>query len=277
MRTLLVAAAVAVMTATVAAIISAPALAADADPSLHQIYQAAQSGRLDRAQDMIGQVLRDHPRSARAHYVQAELFAREGQIASARAELGRAEDLAPGLPFAKPQAVQALRQQLAMSPRGEAGTAGSRNAFGDTAPRGAGLPWGTLVLIALTLGALWLLLRRREPNAPYANVLPGPAAAGGPYPGVAAPAGPLGGGLGSGIAGGLASGLAVGAGVVAGEELAHHLLDGGDRHERVVMPPSVTDGDWRSATNDMGGTDFGVNEASSWDDGASSGGGDDWT
>jgi hypothetical protein len=87
-------------------------------------------------------------------------------------------------------------------------------------------------------------------------------------------------GMGSGIAGGLASGLAVGAGVVAGEELAHHFLDG-NRHEPGVLP-SGSDAPGVPDNSGMGGSDFGVSDASSWDDGSGSiggdvGGGDDWT
>jgi hypothetical protein len=86
--------------------------------------------------------------------------------------------------------------------------------------------------------------------------------------------------MGSGIAGGLASGLAVGAGVVAGEELARHFLD---RDGNPVPAPSGNE--YPSNPNaDMGGNDFGLNDASSWDDGGSGGdigggggGGDDWT
>ena len=265
-------AAVAVMAAGWIGFISLPAVAADADPSMHQIYETAESGHLGQAQDMISQVLRDHPRSAKAHYVQAELYARAGKIASARTELGRAEELQPGLGFAKPAAVQALRSELAVggsnvAARGESGVTGYR---GES--HRAGVPWGLLILIALVLGAIWSFLRRRQP---------GPATAGGPYAsggyGVP-PAGPMGGGLGSGLAGGLASGLALGAGVVAGEELAHHLLDGG-RRESVIVPPEHDGTDGRDANADLGGNDFGVNDAGSWDDGGSSGGGggDDWT
>jgi hypothetical protein len=82
-------------------------------------------------------------------------------------------------------------------------------------------------------------------------------------------------GTGSGIMGGLASGLAVGAGVVAGEELAHHFLDGGRRDGGTTPSPFE-----ENANPDMGGSDFGVNDASSWDDGGSMGGdsgGGDWS
>ena len=75
-----------------------------ADPSLHQVYQAAEAGHYPEAQSMMDQVLRDHPNSAKAHFVEAELLARQGKTASAKAELKTAEQLDPGLQFAKPGA-----------------------------------------------------------------------------------------------------------------------------------------------------------------------------
>src|ERR1700716_3800125 len=83
---------------------AAPVLA-DTDPTLHQVYEAAQTGHMDQAQQMMNQVLRDHPTSARAHFVEAELSARSGNFPKAREELARAQQLDPGLSFAKPQAV----------------------------------------------------------------------------------------------------------------------------------------------------------------------------
>src|SRR6202051_882216 len=110
MRRLLAAASLAA-TMAFATTIASPAFA-DTDPSVDQIYAAARGGHLDQAQQMITQVLADHPSSSRAHYVQAELYAREGKSALARAELGTAEQLKPGLPFASPRAVQELEAQL---------------------------------------------------------------------------------------------------------------------------------------------------------------------
>src|ERR1700722_4934694 len=91
-----------------------PALAADADPTVAQIYEAAKSGHLDQAQQMMDQVLRDHPASSKAHYVQAELYAREGNPGLARSELARAEQLKPGLPDENPRAVQELKSELGL-------------------------------------------------------------------------------------------------------------------------------------------------------------------
>ena len=87
---------------------------ADTEPTVHQIYEAASSGHLDQAQQMMDQVLRDHPNSAKAHYVQSELYAREGKLALARGELARAEQLAPGLPNENPRSVAELKSELGL-------------------------------------------------------------------------------------------------------------------------------------------------------------------
>jgi len=56
---------------------------AQAEPSMNQIYATAQAGKLDAAQLMVQQVLIAHPRSAKAFFVQAELYARQGKLANA--------------------------------------------------------------------------------------------------------------------------------------------------------------------------------------------------
>lgn len=264
MRRLLVAATLAV---AVSCAVALPALA-DSDPTVDQIYTAAQTGHLDRAQQMVSQVLADHPDSSRAHYVQAELYAREGKIPQARSELSTAEQLKPGLPFASPRAVQELKAQLGLGAR-PAGSTLMRSG----APERR-FPWGTLLILAGAVGLLWMMFRRRPAYAPYPAAGPGMGGAPGTYgPGGYGP-GPMGGGgIGSGIAGGLASGLAVGAGVVAGEELAHHFLDGGRGSGGVI--PTAEAGDSGSSNSDMGGSDFGMNDpGSGWDDGGGGGGGD---
>src|SRR6202045_4402730 len=110
MRKLVLAAAAMSLGATFA--LASPSFAQAADPTMNQIYEAAAGGHLDQAQQMITQVLADHPNSAKAHYVQAELYAREGKTGPARTELATAEQLKPGLPFANPRAVQELKAQL---------------------------------------------------------------------------------------------------------------------------------------------------------------------
>jgi hypothetical protein len=256
---------------------SLPAFA-DADPTMDQIYSAAAGGHLDQAQQMIHQVLADHPTSAKAHYVQAELYAREGKTALARSELSTAEQLKPGLPFANPRSVQELKAQLGLR------TGAMSPTVIRSVPAEPRFPWGTVLILAGVVGILFLVFRRRRNTyVQYPSAGPGPGMGG--APGTYGPGGgygpaPMGGGgVGSGIAGGLASGLAVGAGVVAGEELAHHFLDGG-RSGGGVIPPADA-GESGVSNSDMGGSDFGVNDpGSGWDDGGgggSDGGGGDWS
>ncbi|HEY2465772.1 MAG TPA: hypothetical protein VGI32_17060 [Steroidobacteraceae bacterium] len=243
---------------------------------MNQIYEAAAGGHLDQAQQMITQVLADHPNSAKAHFVQAELYAKEGKNVPARAELGTAERLNPGLTEFKPRSVQELKSELGLGPRSTGSPIVSIP--GRSAPH---FPWGGILIGLIVVGLLMMLFRRRTPYNQY------PVAGG---PGVGGPAGygpggapgygpaPMGGGMGSGIAGGLASGLAVGAGVVAGEELAHHFLDGGHREGGVI--PSADAAEPGYSNSDMGGNDFGANDPGSWDDGGGGlggGGGDDWS
>jgi hypothetical protein len=269
MRRLLAAATLAA-TMTFAVAITSPAIAdsaaANNDPTLDQIYAAASGGHLDQAQQMISQVLADHPTSAKAHYVQAELYAREGKTPLARSELATAEQLKPGLPFENPRSVQELKAQLGLR-TGVVGPTMVRSA-----PEPVHFPWGTVLILAIVVGVLLMVFRRRNTYVQYPGAGPGMGGAPGGYgPGGYGPAPMGGGGIGSGIAGGLASGLAVGAGVVAGEELAHHFLDGG--RGGGVIPPAEA-GDAGFSNSDMGGSDFGANDpGSGWDDG----GGGDWS
>jgi Tfp pilus assembly protein PilF len=88
--------------------------AADADPTVAQIYQAFRAGHIAEAQGMLDHVLRDHPDSAKAHFVQAEIDAAEGHRDLARSELARAEQLKPGLPDVKPRTVKELKEKLSL-------------------------------------------------------------------------------------------------------------------------------------------------------------------
>ena len=78
--------------------------------------------------------------------------------------------------------------------------------------------------------------------------------------------------MGSGIMGGLATGAAVGVGMVAGEALVHHFMDGNN--------PGINNApnSWGNTPNDMGGTDFGIADSSTWDDSSNIAdvGGGDW-
>ncbi len=273
-----------------AAFALSPVARAD-DPSLHEVYQAVHAGRLGDAQTMMTRVLRDHPDSAKAHYVEAEVLVRMDRAEDARSELARAERLAPGLPFAKPDAVRDLRGLIAE--RGRVHPLGVDRPVAvaaETRPADSGFPWGLLLLLGGAGLALFLFLRNRRyamvsgsgpmvmgpGGTPYGPAPYGPA----PY-GPAPYGAPMGGGIGSGIVGGLATGAALGAGMVAGEALAHNLMGNHDRDR--ISDGSGSDGS-RVAYDDGGGRDFGVADSDSWDSGSGAdiagdgggGGGGDW-
>jgi hypothetical protein len=268
-----------------------PVLAAT--PTVDQVYEAARSGHLDQAQQLMDQVLRDKPNSARAHYVEAEISARAGNFSRARSELARAQQLDPSGSFAKPESLANLQRELARGTPSSSRSYPPPGTYGRPAEHRSSFPWGLTLLVIAGVVILWALFSRRNPRnyggyPQYpGNVPPPPGGYGGPGPAGYGPGGygaPMGGGgLGSGIVGGLATGLAVGAGVAAGESLVRHWIDGdGVRHEG---PPPA---DYLPPPDDnanMGGNDFGVSDSSSWDDNSGGsfgdsgggGGGDDWT
>lgn len=279
---------------------------AQAEPTLTEIYATAQSGKLDQAQVMIQQVLISHPNSAKAYYVQAELFARQGKAPLAAESLGTAEKLAPGLPFAKPQAVEQLRTQIATSRSAAPPATRQTHSAVTTADTATTPSWAIpLLLVVGVIGMGYFLFRKKRPAAlpaqsPLMGSTPGigsglnnnglsgsqafgnaanpaPAMAGGyaqPGYGQAGYGQPAGSGMGGRVMGGLATGLAVGAGVMAAQAIGKNLMGEHDSGNRLAGSPDERF-EPLSGNNDMGGQDFGVNDAGSWDDGpgVSDGGG----
>lgn len=254
-----------------------PAARAD-DPTLHEVYQAVHAGQLNEAQAMMTKVLRDHPDSAKAHYVEAEVLARLGRSAEAQGELDHAERLSPGLAFAKPEAVRSLRTLIVEGERGR--LPASERAFPEARSSQGGFPWAPVLIVGGAALLIFLFLRsRRMAAAPMAGSAMQPSAA--PYGVTPYGAAPMGApGIGSSILGGLATGAAVGAGMVAGEALAHEFLGGRERDGFVSDSSTPLEGS-RTAFEDAGGADFGISDAGSWDGGGSDiagdGGGGDWS
>src|ERR1017187_971961 len=112
---------------------------ADDSPTLDQVYQAAHAGRMDEAQRMMDKVLKEHPNSAKAHFVEAELLAKQGRMGNAEEELKSAERLKPDLSFAKPQAVQDLKNLIAAPHRVSQSPASNYQAEPTNS-----FPWGML-------------------------------------------------------------------------------------------------------------------------------------
>ncbi|MEJ5989719.1 hypothetical protein WG902_06950 [Ramlibacter sp. PS3R-8] len=81
-------------------------------PTLRDVNQAARGGDIAKARTMIDEIVQRQPDNARAHFVKAQLAARDRDVATARTELQTAERLAPGLPFAREEAVTKLRTRM---------------------------------------------------------------------------------------------------------------------------------------------------------------------
>jgi hypothetical protein len=257
-----------------------PHVAMAAEPTLAEVYQAAQAGRMREAQAMMDEVLRAHPNSAKAHYVEAELLAKQGLTARGRDELATAERLDPSLSFAKPAAVQELHARL--SGVASASVPASSGVQHAAAPQG--FPWNVLIIAVAVMAAVFFIARRFfRPNpvmSPASNLASGQYGPGyGPgygqpgqpgYPG--AP-----GGMGSGILGSLATGAAVGAGIVAGEALMHRVIDGGGHDSGGLISDASASVPPPAPDYDMGGSNFGVSDGGgSWDDNSGGASGGDW-
>lgn len=265
---------------------------AQSEPSLNQVYATAQAGKLNEAQVMMQQVLISHPSSAKAHFVQAELYARQGNLGRSRDALATAEKLAPGLPFAKSESVQALRSQLSAKSAPMA-LGGSTAHYAAPAAPPSSSSWGLPLLLAGGVIVLGYFMFRRRPPAPFAQQpvyanqggMSGPqtfgmGGAGAMQPTYGQPGygQPAGSDLGGQIMGGVATGLAVGAGVMAAEAIGRNLMGHHDQYPRQSDNFSNNDYQPIASNTDMGGQNFGVNDTSSWDDGGSVGvgGGGDW-
>ncbi|MYM24357.1 tetratricopeptide repeat protein [Duganella sp. FT135W] len=287
---------------------AAPVFAAE--PTIHDIYVAAEAGKYAEAQTMLDQVLKAHPNSAKAYFVEAELQAKQGQFAAAKASFNKAQQLAPGLPKVDPQAVTKLltlieegqKINYSQQPARHASNGSYSNGGYANPPQSSGISLGSILIWGAGLaGFIWLatrfMQRRQQQQAANDGFNPAgynPGAApgyppGGGYPqqqgygqpgygqpGYPQPAQP---GMGSRIMGGLATGAAVGAGIVAGEAIARQFTGGHDsnsgnhdqqRNDIMYDDPSSRDELLRR--DDMGGNDFGT--SGGWDDGGSSSGGD---
>ena len=247
-----------------------------AEPTVKEIYQTAQTDRA-QALNMIAEVIKNRPNSARAHYIQSELLLQSGKKVEAKAAFLKSQSLDPALSFARPESVERLRTALGVKKSG--------NAFGMDTDHV--ILWACGGLLVLLL--LMFMIRRRpstpeyspsynlqnRPITPYtsnANVAssetaqtqstsatPGNAQTAGTAQAPAAR---------SGMMGSLAQGAAMGVGVAAGATLVNHLLNG---NKASAAPAETSPAQVPTYTPDQ---DFGVRD-SGGDWGGDSGGFDD--
>jgi len=227
-------------------------------PTVTQIYQTVRHGNLPRASHMIQIVLQAHPNSAKAHYVDAEILAREGRLARARVELQIAKRISPTLSFVSAQSVNQLENILSQ----KRSYVASRSH----------IPYMTIILFIIAVLFVFLIIRSFRQKRNF-----GP----GPYPnstnanaGVNTQGrhGGFGGGFG-GIGSGLASGLAAGVGFAAGEELFDHFTH--EDNTNGSLDDNLSQNDSAMQPSDP---DFGISDDSSWGDDSSGdfGGDDSW-
>lgn len=212
----------------VASVVPAVAQAQSLTPQ--QVQTMISTGENGQAVQALKQILAQHPDSGMAWYLMAEAQDAKGSEAAAAQALAKADQYAPGLPFADQQKVSDLRAHI-----------NSGLEATGTHHSGGGVSIVLLVIVALI--ALFVVLRmvagwgRRMPvNPPYPgnpNMPYGGYGANGSYP--YGPGGGAGGGLGSSII----TGLAAGAGFAAGERLVDGLMGGNGA--QAAQPPAQQD------------------------------------
>ena len=183
------------------------ALGAWALPTLQQVQEEVRLGHLANAESMMREVVAARPESARAHYVYAEILARNGNFAQATEEARLARTTDPKITFTDPEKFQAFEQLLQRerdAATGQPRPAQSTSRFDPSGTRiapaapgaeprsSSGIPgWIWLVGIGAIVFVLWRASqRRRAASAAAGGVAPYGSATG--YPGVASGYGPQG-------------------------------------------------------------------------------------
>jgi len=229
-------------------------------PSIHAISQTVNSGDLKQAHQMIEIVLKAHPKSAKAHYIDAQILVLQGNAQGAKHALKIARELEPNLPFVNQQNVIKLEQKIA-----------SLTHTHSTSHR-SWIPWIILAIALLVLYFIWKNASKRKMS--YQN---NPSTLANHHnqnnPQTAQNSGGFGNGFfGNGIFGNIMSGLMMGAGFAAGERVVDNLMDSHDSNTDQTQTDLQNDNN--QGYSDSTENDFGIDDSSSWDDGSSFGGDD---
>jgi hypothetical protein len=213
-----------------------------------QIQALIASGQEQAALAAVHAAVQAHPESGVAWYLTAEAQDAAGNEAAAQAALTKAEQFAPGLPFANQQKVAALQAHIS-------GPAPAQGAMGH------GVSPLVFLIGAVVIFLLFRMFIRRRRGAglmPMQSYRPGfdapmPFGQPGPMTGYN-----QGGGLGSSLLGGLAAG----AGFAAGERIIDDVMGGGRAPDQPVQGVDPAPPTW----------DDGLNGSPGWDDDQNNGG-----
>jgi hypothetical protein len=263
-------------------------------PSEQQVQDAVKQGQYTQAQSMMAEVVAAKPNSAKAHYIYAEILARNGAFGKASEETAKAKQLDPEIKFTDAAQFRSFeetlqREQSQPAPRvAPRPTPSYAPTSSNSTSTGGGIP-GWIWLIGLVILGI-VLWRGFSRSRAAGGMQQGGAAGYGPGgmnqgygPGGYGPGGVPGAQGGSGL---LGTGLAVAGGVAGGmllDEVLHH-RDGGSAGAGGLIPDAYADNgaarelenrpvdfgngnDWDSGGG--GGVDFGGG-------GDSGGGGGDW-
>lgn len=166
-----------------------------ATPSMNDVQNVVKHGDYTKAETMMHDVVTDKPKSAKAHYIYAEVLAHNGKFADATSEALQAKTLDPQIHFTKPEKFQAFQAELlnASQAKHDLPAQATHHArptpmsyqqqatpvrVMPAAPVHSGMPVGTIVIILLLLAVLWFVMTRmRRPVQvveTYAAPNPGP-------------------------------------------------------------------------------------------------------
>ena len=246
-------------------------------PAPKDIEAAVNAGQLARAEEMLKEVIREKPNSAKAHYELGQVLARAGRNFEAREALEKAKSLDPSLKFARDPAH--FNEILNRIPGGSAGMSSgvgpvlatpradvaAQPASPVHSPAAPAFPGSYVLIGGGVLLAAWVFLRRRAASGTGGPMLAGaggtlaPAAAGygAGYGASYAPAQPAPGvGIGGAVLGGVA-------GLAAGYGLAKMMEDG---EERASSGNALSGGSGSTPIEPMTQPDYGSFDAGSGSD-----------